>query len=49
LLEQANLTLEILRFQTHLARDLHYLKKASYLFSARALDEVGCWITSGKG
>src|SRR3954471_22846264 len=48
LLEQANLTLEI-----RLARDLHCLKTASYLFAARTLDEVGRlvggWIRSGRG
>jgi hypothetical protein len=53
LLEQANLILEVLRFQTRLARDLHCLKTASYLYAARTIDEVGRlvggWIRSGKG
>jgi hypothetical protein len=39
LLDRANLTLEVLRFQTRLARDLHCLRKNSYLFAVRSLDE----------
>jgi hypothetical protein len=34
LLEQANLTLEILRFQMRLAKDLQCLKTNSYAFAA---------------
>ena len=41
LLEQANLTLEILRFQMRLAKDLQCLKVESYGFAARAIDEIG--------
>ena len=52
LLTQANLTLEVLRFQTRLARDLHCLKTNSYVFAAKAIDEVGRlvggWLRSGK-
>ena len=53
LLEQANLTLEILRFQMRLAKDLQCLKVESYGFAAKAIDEigklVGGWLkSSGK-
>jgi hypothetical protein len=41
LLEQANLGLEILRFQIRLAKDLQCLKQNSYLFAAKAIDEIG--------
>jgi hypothetical protein len=41
LLEQANLTLEVLRFQMRLARDLQCLKVNSYGFASQAIDEVG--------
>src|SRR5215469_16288867 len=41
LLEQANLTLELLRFQMRLARDLQCLKVNSYGFASRAIDEIG--------
>ena len=51
LLEQANLTLEILRLQMRLAKDLQCLKTNSYGFAARAIDEigrlVGGWLKSG--
>jgi hypothetical protein len=51
LLEQANLTLEILRFQMRLTKDLQCLKTNSYAFAARAVDEigrpVGGWLRSG--
>ena len=50
LLEDANLTLEILRFQMRLAKDLQCLKVNSYGFAAKAIDEigrlVGGWIRS---
>src|SRR3954468_8861199 len=50
LLEQANLTLEVLRFQMRLAKDLQCLKVNSYGFAAKAIDEigrlVGGWIRS---
>jgi 23S rRNA-intervening sequence protein len=52
LLEQANLTLELLRFQMRLAKDLQCLKVESYGFAARAIDEmgklVGGWLKSGS-
>jgi hypothetical protein len=38
LLEQANLTLEILRFQMRLAKDLQCLKIHSYAFASKAID-----------
>ena len=41
LLEQANLTLEILRFQMRLAKDLQCLKIESYGFATRSIDEIG--------
>jgi hypothetical protein len=41
LLEQANLTLEILRFQMRLAKDLQCLKVESYGFAAKSIDEIG--------
>jgi hypothetical protein len=51
LLEQANLLLEILRFQMRLAKDLQCLKVESYGFAAKAVDEigrlVGGWLKSG--
>jgi hypothetical protein len=51
LLEQANLGLEILRFQMRLAKDLQCLKVESYGFAAKAIDEigklVGGWLKSG--
>ena len=53
LLEQANLTLEILRFQMRLAKDLQCLKVDSYAFAAKAIDEVGKlvggWVKSSGG
>jgi hypothetical protein len=41
LLEDANLALEVLRFQMRLAKDLQCLKVESYGFAARAIDEIG--------
>jgi hypothetical protein len=41
LLEDANLSLEVLRFQMRLAKDLQCLKGESYAFAARSIDEVG--------
>jgi hypothetical protein len=41
LLEEANLALEVLRFQMRLAKDLQCLKVESYGFAAKAIDEVG--------
>jgi hypothetical protein len=53
LLEQANLTLEILRFQMRLAKDLQCLKVESYSFATKSIDEigklVGGWLKSGSG
>src|SRR5438445_8566460 len=41
LLEQANLVLEVLRFQMRLAKDLQCLKLESYGFAGKAIDEIG--------
>src|ERR1700757_4266785 len=41
LLARANLTLEVLRFQVRLAKDLQCLRTNSYGFAAKALDEIG--------
>src|SRR5262245_18378151 len=41
LLEDANLILEILRFQMRLAKDLQCLKVNSYGFASKAIDEIG--------
>ena len=41
LLEDANLSLEVLRFQMRLAKDLQCLKVESYAFAARSIDEIG--------
>ena len=41
LLEDANMDLEILRFQMRLAKDLQCLKVESYAFAARSIDEIG--------
>jgi hypothetical protein len=41
LLNQANLKLEVLRFQVRLAKDLQCLKAKSYTFAARQIDEIG--------
>lgn len=41
LLEDANLSLEVLRFQMRLAKDLQYLKVESYAFAAKSIDEIG--------
>jgi len=52
LLEEANLALEILRFQIRLAKDLQCLKTESYAFAATAIDEigrlVGGWLKAGS-
>ncbi len=52
LLNEANLKLEILRFQVRLAKDLECLQVKSYAFAAKQLDEigklVGGWLRSGK-
>src|SRR6516165_285618 len=51
LLEKANLTQEVLRFQMRLAKDLQCLKVESYGFATKAIDEigklVGGWLKSG--
>jgi hypothetical protein len=41
LLEQANLALEVLRFQMRLAKDLECLKVKSYGFASKAIDDIG--------
>lgn len=52
LLNDANLKLEILRFQVRLAKDLQCLQVKSYAFAAKQIDEigklVGGWLRSGK-
>lgn len=52
LLEQANLLIEVLRFQMRLAKDLKCLKAESYGFAARTLEEIGkllgSWIKSSR-
>jgi hypothetical protein len=46
ILEDANLALEVLRFQMRLAKDLQCLKVESYAFAAKAIDEIG-WLVGG--
>ena len=41
LLQNANLKLEILRFQMRLAKDLQCFKHNSYQFASKAIDEIG--------
>ena len=41
LLNEANLKLEILRFQMRLAKDLHCLQVKSYGFAAKQINEIG--------
>jgi hypothetical protein len=41
LLDQANLLLEILRFQMQLAKDLQCFKVESHGFATKAIDELG--------
>ena len=41
LLEEANSSLEVLRFQMRLAKDLQCLKVESYAFAAKSIDEIG--------
>jgi hypothetical protein len=52
LLRRANLTLETLRFQMRLAKDLQCLTVDSYGFAAKSIDEVGKlvggWIKTGE-
>jgi hypothetical protein len=49
LLEQANLTLEILWFQVRLDQDLQCLQVDRYAFAARAIDETGGLVEAGSG
>src|SRR5947209_12347198 len=44
LLRQANLNLEVLRFQLRLAHDLQCLRTNSYGFATRALQEIGAMV-----
>lgn len=44
LLQGANLSLEILRFQWRLAKDLQCLRVSSYGFVSKAIDEIGSMI-----
>lgn len=52
LLRRANLSLEVLRFQMRLAKDLQCLRGNSYEFASKALleigREVGGWMRHGK-
>ena len=41
LLQEANLSLEVLPFQMRLAKDLQCLKVESYGFAAKSIDEIG--------
>ena len=41
LLDDANLKLEILRFQIRLAKDLQCLQVKSYSFASKQIDEIG--------
>jgi hypothetical protein len=53
LLARANVTLEIVRFQMRLAKDLQRLKVESYGVAAKVIDEigklVGGWLQSSGG
>jgi hypothetical protein len=53
LLRQANLSLEVLRFQLRLAHDLRCLRTASYGAGVRLVGEVGAlvggWLKAGRG
>jgi hypothetical protein len=53
LLRQANLSLEVLRFQLRLAHDLNCLRTNSYGFASRALQEIGSlvggWLKAASG
>jgi hypothetical protein len=44
LLQQANLTLEVLRFQMRLAHDLQCLRTTSYGFATKSLGEIGAMV-----
>lgn len=44
LLQKANLSLEILRFQIRLAKDLQCLRVNSYVFATEAIHEIGAMI-----
>ena len=48
LLVQANLTLEVLRFQIRLAKDLECLRVNSYAFAARRWTRSGVWWAAGS-
>jgi hypothetical protein len=52
LLRQANLGVEVLRFQMRLAHDLHCLRTNSYGFATQALQEIGSmvggWLKAGE-
>ncbi len=52
LLQQANLSLEILRFQMRLAHDLECLRVSSYGFAAQAIQQIGsmigAWLKAGR-
>ncbi len=52
LLQQANLSVELLRFQMRLALDLQCLRTNSYGFATKALNEIGGmiggWLRAGR-
>jgi hypothetical protein len=52
LLQDANLKLEILRFQMRMAKDLQCLRTNSYAFASKGIDEIGRliggWLRSRK-
>ena len=53
LLDEANMCLDILRFQVRLAKDLDLLSVKRYEYVARRLDdmgkEVGAWLKASQG
>jgi 23S rRNA-intervening sequence protein len=53
LLRQANLSLEVLRFQMRLAHELQCLRPTSYGFVTQALQEIGAmvggWLKASSG
>src|SRR3954447_22588875 len=52
LLREANLSLEVLRFQVRLARDFQCLRANSYEFASKAINEIGAmiggWMRKGR-
>ena len=52
LFQQANLVLDIVRYQMRLEHDLQWLRSSSYTCAARAMHEIGSmiggWLNSGR-